>query len=74
MPMTSLRPVRVGPADPLLTLEEAAGQLKIAPGTLKHWIALKRIEHVKVGNRTRIKQSALDRYVNAQTVAAVVEE
>lgn len=58
----------------LLTLEEAAGYLKISPGTLKHWIAWKRIEHVKIGRLTRFRQSALDRYIAAQTVAAVVED
>lgn len=60
-------------AGALLTLEDAAGQLGISPGTLKHWIALKRIEHVKVGKFTRFTQGALDRFIASQTVAAEAE-
>lgn len=73
MPVTALRPVRPA-AEALLTLEEAAAYLKISPGTLKHWIAWKRIEHVKIGNRTRFRQAALDRYIAAQTVPAITED
>lgn len=72
MAIATLRaPRAVVSAEALLTLEEAAAYLKISPGTLKHWIAQKRIEHVKIGKLTRFRQAALDRYVSAQTVAAV---
>jgi excisionase family DNA binding protein len=74
MPVTSLRsPRALAPRETLLTLQEAAAYLQIAPGTLKHWIAERRIEHVKVGRYTRFTQAALDRYVQAQTVTVTVE-
>jgi excisionase family DNA binding protein len=69
MTVDRLAPVR-RPSGGLLSLEEAAAYLGLAPGTLKHWIALKRIEHVKVGKFTRFTQAALDRFIAAQTVAA----
>jgi len=57
----------------LLTLEEAADYLQISPGTLKHWIAMKKIEHVKVGKLTRFRRAALDRYIERQTIAPAPE-
>jgi excisionase family DNA binding protein len=57
----------------LLTLEEAADYLQISPGTLKHWVAMKKIEHVKVGKLTRFTRPALDRYIERQTIAAAKE-
>jgi excisionase family DNA binding protein len=54
----------------LFTLEEAAAYLQIAPGTLKHWVSMKKIEHVKVGKLTRFTHAALDRYIEQQTIAA----
>jgi len=57
----------------LLTVEQAADYLKIAPGTLKNWIRAKRIEYVRVGKQLRFTQAALDRYIAGQTVAAVEE-
>ena len=74
MTIATLRTGRpMGASDALLTLEEAASYLKVAPGTLKHWIAWKRIEHVKLGKLTRFRQAALDRFIAEQTVAAVPE-
>jgi excisionase family DNA binding protein len=66
MNMTSLKPSH----DPLLTVERAATQLCIAPGTLRNWISVKRISYVKIGRLTRLTQSALDQYVAAHTVHA----
>lgn len=73
MTLSRLAPPRREPPGNLLSLEEAAAQLQIAPGTLKHWVALKRIEHVKVGKFTRFTQAALDRFIATQTVAAAPE-
>ena len=72
-----LRPAIVrleAPAGDLLTLEQAAAVLQISPGTLKHWIHWRRIEHVKIGRLTRIRRAALDRYIQAQTVPAAAGE
>lgn len=75
MTVAPLRTPRVGLSrEGLWTLEEAAAYLQIAPGTLKHWVALKRIEHVKVGKYTRFTQAALDRYIQGQTVSVTAPE
>jgi excisionase family DNA binding protein len=74
MAITRMRPSPQTPShDGLKTLEEAAAYLKISPGTLKHWIAWRRIEHVKVGKLTRFRQSALDSWIAAHTVPDVPE-
>lgn len=57
----------------LLTLAEAADVLQIAPGTLKHWVSMKKIEHIKVGKLTRFTRTALDRYILRQTISAAEE-
>jgi excisionase family DNA binding protein len=75
MSVTTLRAPKVAmPREGLLTLEEAATYLQVAPGTLKHWIAWRRIEHVKVGKYTRFTKDMLDRYITAQTVAVSAED
>jgi excisionase family DNA binding protein len=77
MPAPSATPIRApkpaAPREGLLTLEEAAAYLQVAPGTLKHWAAWRRIEHVKVGKYTRFTRDMLERYIAKQTVAASVE-
>lgn len=69
--VVSLRPPQV-PAhrEGLLTLDEAAAQLQIAPGTLKHWALSKKIEYVKVGKFMRFTQAAIDRFIQSQTISA----
>lgn len=70
MSVTNLRvPKAPMPREGLLTIAEAAAYLQVAPGTLKHWIAWRRIEHVKVGRMTRFTKEMLDRYIAVQTVA-----
>ena len=73
MPVATLHAPRSA-REGLRTLEEAADQLQIAPGTLKHWVALRKIEHVKVGKYTRFTQGAIDRYILSQTVAAAEDQ
>jgi excisionase family DNA binding protein len=58
----------------LLSVEEAAEQLGISVGTMRNWLAMRRLEHVKVGRLTRIPQTAIDRYIAAHTIAAVDAE
>lgn len=58
----------------LLTLEDAAAQLHISPGTLKHWAQQRRIEVVKIGKFSRFTQDAIDRYIQSQTIAAVEDD
>jgi excisionase family DNA binding protein len=72
MAVATMRGPKVSVArEGLLTVEEAAAYLQVAPGTLKHWTAARRIEHVKVGTRTRFTKDMLDRYIESQTVGAV---
>lgn len=73
MPVTALRPPPPAVPHGLWTLAEAAAYLQIAVGTLKHWVADRRIEHIKVGRMTRFTKEMLDRYIAAQTVGAVAE-
>lgn len=60
--------IQPAPTSEILTLEEAAAYLKISAGTLKHWVAWKRIEHIKLGKLTRFRRSTLDRYLDRGTV------
>jgi len=66
--------LEAAPAGGLLSLEAAAAYLGISPGTLKHWVHWRKIEYVKIGKFTKFRQQALDRFVNAQTVAAVDDQ
>lgn len=55
----------------LLSVDEAAQYLRVRPGTLRNWLSMRRLEYVKVGRLTRIKQAALDRYIADHTVEPV---
>lgn len=54
----------------LLTVEDAAKYLGIAPGTLRNWLSARRIAYVKVGRLTRLSQRDLDAFIAAHTVDA----
>lgn len=55
----------------LLSIEEAAEYLGgLSAGTVRNWVSMRRIEHVKIGRLTRIPRGALDRYIAAHTVRA----
>lgn len=54
----------------LLSVEEAADYLSISSGTMRNWLSMRRIEHIKVGRLTRISQAVLDQYLAANTVRA----
>jgi len=58
----------------LLSVDEAAQYLGISSGTMRNWLSMRRIEHVKVGRLTRISQAVLERYVATHTVRAEAEE
>ena len=65
------RPICPSPArGRLLPILEAADCLGISPGTLRNWVSMRRIEHVKVGRLTRIAQATIDRYIVEHTVRA----
>lgn len=56
--------------DELLTVDEAAERLRVTPGTLRNWLSAKRLEYVKIGRTTKIRESVLERLVDQHTVAA----
>ena len=58
----------------LLSIAEAAQYLSISPGTMRNWLSMRRIEHVKVGRLTRVSRSTLDGYIAAHTVRAEGDE
>lgn len=58
----------------LLSVDEAAQYLGISSGTMRNWLSMRRIEHVKVGRLTRISQAVLDRYVAVHTVRAETDQ
>ena len=57
----------------LLTIEEAAAYLQIAPGTLKHWALDKKIRYARIGKFMRFRQTELDRFIASRTVAPAEE-
>lgn len=58
----------------LLSVEDAAAYLGISTGTMRNWISMRRIEHVKVGRLTRVSQGTLDRYIVGHTVQAMADD
>lgn len=54
-------------ADTLLTLEEVAEKLRVARSTVLRYINLRQLEAVRVGGRYRVRQEALDRYIEKNT-------
>ena len=48
---------------PFLTLEEAAGYLRVNPKVLQRWAVKGRIRGGKAGNRWRFRKEILDRFV-----------
>lgn len=54
----------------LLTVNEAAGSLGLAPVTLRAWIAQRRIGVVRLGRAVRIPLSEIDRLIERSTVPA----
>jgi predicted DNA-binding transcriptional regulator AlpA len=60
------------PNDPLLTETAAAKLLDTTAGTLQVWRSTKRypLPYVKIGRNVRYRQSAIEAFVQARTVAA----
>lgn len=51
------------PPEALMTPEEAAAYLKVAPGTVRQWVKLGRIPFIKVRSLTRFRRSDLDAWL-----------
>lgn len=56
--------------DPLLTEDQAAELLGVAPATLQVWRSTRRypLDFVKVGRVVRYRSSAIETFINSRTV------
>ena len=54
----------------LLSLEEAARELRISIHTIRSWNFQKRFPTVKLGRRVLIKREDLERFVNENVIEA----
>ena len=51
----------------LLTLQEVAARLRVAPGTVRNWVSAKRIPVVKLGSRCLFDPRELERWIEANS-------
>jgi excisionase family DNA binding protein len=47
----------------LMTVDEAAAYLRLAPWTLRHWICQKKIPYVRLGRSVRFRRKDMERFV-----------
>jgi excisionase family DNA binding protein len=67
----STSPTRTIPVeDPLLTKEEAANYLGVTLRKIEWMISLREIDRVKVGKLVRFRRSALDTFIEENTIPA----
>ncbi|MEZ5399234.1 MAG: helix-turn-helix domain-containing protein [Bryobacteraceae bacterium] len=48
----------------LMTVNETAAYLRLAPWTIRHWVCQKKIPYVRLGRSVRFRRKDLDRFVN----------
>ena len=72
--VTTIRQVRAMPEDnvALMTVDEAASYLRLAPWTLRHWVCQKKIPYVRLGRSVRFRRKDMERFVN-QNVHGKIE-
>lgn len=56
--------------DYLLTVKEAADELRISPHTLRSWVSQKRITCKKIGRRVRFRRSVIDSFIGSNIIEA----
>ncbi len=54
--------------DSLLSVPQAAKRLGIAPKTMRNWMSLRKIEYIKIGGSSKIRESEIERIINAGVV------
>ena len=47
----------------LMTVDEAAAYLRLAPWTLRHWVCKKKIPYVRLGRSVRFRRKDMERFV-----------
>lgn len=50
-------------ASVLLTVEETAAYLRLAPWTIRHWVCQKKIPYVRLGRSVRFRLKDMERLV-----------
>jgi excisionase family DNA binding protein len=50
-------------APALMTVDEAAAYLRLAPWTLRHWVCKKKIPYVRLGRSVRFRRKDMERFV-----------
>jgi len=48
----------------LMTVEETAAYLRLAPWTIRHWVCQKKIPYVRLGRSVRFRRKDMERFVN----------
>ena len=54
----------------LLDVDAAAERLSVSPFTIRAWLRQRRLEHVKLGRRVLVPESAIRRFVERNTIPA----
>lgn len=52
----------------LLTPKEVAAYIGMNVGSLYHWVAARRIPHIKIGKLLRFNKAAIDEWLQANAV------
>jgi excisionase family DNA binding protein len=50
----------------LMTVEELADALGLAPQTIRNWVALRRLPYLRIGGRTRFRRDSLRAWLAKQ--------
>ena len=54
-------------SDELLSVEEVARRLGVTPDTIRHYIRTHRLTAIRIGNKYRIKESELNRFLDERS-------
>jgi excisionase family DNA binding protein len=47
----------------LMTVEDLAGVCRVAPQTVRNWVALRRLPFVRLGRKTRFRRQSIDAWL-----------
>ena len=57
----------------LMTVEETAAYLRLAPWTIRHWVCQKKIPYVRLGRSVRFRRKDMERFI-AQNLHGKIDE
>ncbi len=52
----------------LITIDELAAELGIAPKTIRNWVALRKIPFIRLGRRTLFRQGSLKEWLDRKEI------